>query len=260
VFERFTDRARKTILEAQAEAVEQQVNFIGTEHLLLGLLRIGDGAAHQLLTAEGAELEPVREKVLTELGEIVDPTRASLSTSDALAAIGIDLGSVKASVESAFGPGSLPDPGSTPAFTPRAKAALEGGYHRAQRLRQRYVGTEHVLLGLLVDRETFACNALAALGVDLDRLERRTLELTAPAEARVDEAWKAITELQMRAGQLPEDQRADAVAALAALGNAVGRALGDEQAAVTRAAEQAAGALEAALATARAALGGPATQ
>jgi ATP-dependent Clp protease ATP-binding subunit ClpC len=255
VFERFTDRARQGILEAQSEAIEQQVTFIGTEHLLLGLMRIGSGVAYEELAADGVETQVLREKVIARLGEVVAAEPPALSKADALAAIGIDLGAVKAIVEAAFGPGSLPDLGSTPAFTPRAKTALEGAWRRAQMLRHRFVGTEHVLLGLLGDRETYACLALGDVGVDLDRLSSRLLDQIAPAERRVDAAWTAVVALQLEGLALPPDRRDAAVPALAALSNALRDTLAAEQAEVVRLANETADALEAAVAAAQVALG-----
>ncbi len=254
MFERFTDRARRALLEAQAESVENRHGFIGTEHILIGLVREGDGLASQALAAHGVALAPLREKVAARIEEFVDPKRHELSEKDALAAIGIDLDSVRTRLEDTFGPGALLDPHTTPPFTPKAKDSLEHALKRALMLRHRYIGTEHELLGLLGLRDGVACSALLDLGVDLDALDADVVNQAAPEQARVAAAWKAAVELQLHIQSLPQHQRIAAQEAMTELGRVRDQSMVDEQSAVARAATDAADRLEAAIESTRRAL------
>lgn len=204
MFERFTDRARRVLVEAQAESAENLHGFLGTEHILIGLVRIGEGLAFDLLSSHGVELEPLRQKVAVGLEEWVDPKRHELSDKDALAAIGIDLDSVRASLEDAFGAGSLPDPHAAPPFTPKAKESLEQALKRALMLRHRYIGTEHELLGVLEVPDGLACRALRDLS-------RRHV-------AAVKEEQEVVTRAAIDAADRLEAATNDARAALAQLG------------------------------------------
>jgi len=255
VFERFTDRARRALVEGQAESVENLHGFLGTEHILIGLLRVGEGLAFEILTRHGVELQPLREKVAAALEEWVDPKRHELSHRDALAAIGIDLDSVRARIEDAFGPGALPDPHATPPFTPKAKESLQRALKRALMLRHRYIGTEHELLGILEMRDGVACRALQDLGVDLDALDAAVVAETAPEQSRVSDAWTAAVDLQRRLRSLEDEQRARVSAIATELSQRHVAALQEEQAIVTRAAVEAAERLEAAVADAHRAVG-----
>jgi ATP-dependent Clp protease ATP-binding subunit ClpA len=251
MFDRFTDRARRAILEAQDEAVEQRHGFIGAEHLLLGLLRVEDGAAGQVLAAAGVGLEPLREAVALRLVDRFDPGRPAVGASEALASIGIDLGTVKAQVEATFGPGALPDPGAAPKYAPQAKDALQQAVSRAQMLRHRFIGTEHMLVGILDGRASLACGALTDLGIDVGALGQRVIDQAAPAEARVDRAWHAVTALRGAVDRLGPDGRQRVAPVLARLADAHSRAIGAEQDEVARLADQTAEALEDAVAVAR---------
>lgn len=214
MFETFTDRARKAVVEARNEAAELGHTVIGTEHLLLGMLRAGNGVAGVVLAEFGVTAEAVRDKVAPagSRSEPVDPASA-------LAAIGIDLGAVTEAIEASFGKGALRGQPSL-RFTPEARDALRHSLEAALQLRHRFVGTEHLLLGVLRDREGLACETLAGLGVDLDGLADHVRRRVAPEQARLDESFKRFNDLaeQARAsgGGGPSEARAAAIEALRA--------------------------------------------
>jgi len=141
VFERFTDRARRSVVFAQEEARLLNHNYIGTEHILLGLLREDDGVAAKALTSLGVSLTAVRGDV----GEIV-------------------------------GRGSEVPGGHIP-FTPRAKKFLELSLREALQLGHNYIGTEHILLGLIREGEGVAAQVLQKLGADLNRVRQTVVQL-----------------------------------------------------------------------------------
>jgi ATP-dependent Clp protease ATP-binding subunit ClpC len=142
VFEKFTDRARRVVVRAQEEARALNHDFIGTEHILLGLVGEGQGVAAKAL-------ETVRQRV-----------------------------------EDAAPPGQYSRPSGHIPFTPRAKKVLELSLSEAKLLGHRYVGTEHMLLGLLREGEGVAAQVLAALGADLDGIRERVIQLLAEYQAR----------------------------------------------------------------------------
>jgi ATP-dependent Clp protease ATP-binding subunit ClpC len=141
VFERFTDRARRVIVLAQEEARMLNHDHIGTEHLLLGLVREEEGIAAQALTA-----------------------------------LGVSLGDVRASVVGAVGEGRHVPAGHIP-FTPRAKKVLELSLREALALGNDYLGTEHILLGLIREGDGVAAKVLEGLGVGLERARQQVVEL-----------------------------------------------------------------------------------
>ena len=143
MFERFTDRARRCVVLAQEEARLLDHNYIGTEHLLLGLTREGEGIAAQVLLRMDVSLERVRD-----------------------------------SVEKRIGRGSSSPSGHVP-FTPRAKKVLELSLREALHMGHNYIGTEHLLLGLLREGEGVAAQTLAELGVELPAVSEAVLELVA---------------------------------------------------------------------------------
>ena len=148
MFERFTDRARRVVVLSQEEARLLNHNYIGTEHILLGLIQERDGVAAK-----------------------------------ALQSLDIGLESVRAQVEEIIGQGGNPPSGHIP-FTPRAKKILELSLREALQLSHNYIGTEHILLGLLREGEGVAAQVLAKLGADLDRVrEQVVVLLAAPGEA-----------------------------------------------------------------------------
>jgi ATP-dependent Clp protease ATP-binding subunit ClpC len=141
LFERFTDRARRVLVLAQEEARLLNHNFIGTEHILLGLIHEGEGVAAKALESLGISLEAVREKV-----------------------------------EETIGPAGSATTGSPP-FTPRAKKVLELSLREALQLGHNYIGTEHMLLGLVREGEGVAATVLVSLGADLSRVRQQVIQL-----------------------------------------------------------------------------------
>jgi ATP-dependent Clp protease ATP-binding subunit ClpA len=170
MFERFTDRARHVVVVAETEARALGHNFIGTEHLLLGLLE-GQGVAAKVLRAEGVDAEAVRAAVEAIVGRAPAARASSIEDAEALASIGIDLDEVRAAVEETFGAGALDRSvrrrarrirglGGLP-FVPRAKKVLELSLREALTLKHNYIGTEHLLLAILREGEGVAAKILA---------------------------------------------------------------------------------------------------
>jgi ATP-dependent Clp protease ATP-binding subunit ClpC len=141
VFERFTDRARRVVVLAQEEARLLNHNYIGTEHILLGLIHEGEGVAAK-----------------------------------ALESLGISLEAVRAQVEEIIGHGGQAPSGHIP-FTPRAKKVLELSLREALQLGHNYIGTEHILLGLIREGEGVAAQVLVKLGADLSRVRQQVIQL-----------------------------------------------------------------------------------
>ena len=141
MFERFTDRARRVVVLAQEEARMLNHAHIGTEHLLLGLAHEGQGVAARALEALGISLEAVRREV-----------------------------------EEVIGRGERPPSGHIP-FTPRAKKVLELSLRESNQLGHEYIGTEHILLGLLREGEGVAAQVLVKMGTDLNRVRHQVIEL-----------------------------------------------------------------------------------
>jgi hypothetical protein len=146
MFERFSDQARRVLVLAQEEARMMDHRFIGTEHLLAGLIREGDGIAAKALEALGVSLEAVRDKVQETREEPVETSETA--------------------------------PNGSPPFTPRAKKVLELSLREASRLGHSDVGTEHLLLGLAREGQGEAVRVLARLGADLSRVRAQVFELT----------------------------------------------------------------------------------
>ncbi len=200
MFERFTDRARNVVVYARDEARTHGHGYVGTEHLLLALMREEDGVAARVLADAGVSPNDIRTAVLDIVGtsDLVGPSDA-----DALRAIGIDVDSIRDRIEETFGPGALemasrpprrrrvqlrrprrrgvpcsgpmlPVGGHIP-FTPRSKTVLELSLREALHLRHNYIGTEHILLGLLREGEGLAALVLTRHGLSLDDLRRRVL-------------------------------------------------------------------------------------
>ncbi|GAA1234585.1 ATP-dependent Clp protease ATP-binding subunit [Janibacter melonis] len=141
MFERFTDRARRVVVLAQEEARLLNHNYIGTEHILLGLIHEGEGVASKALESLGISLEQVREQV-----------------------------------QDIIGPGQQAPSGHIP-FTPRAKKVLELSLREALQLGHNYIGTEHILLGLIREGEGVAAQVLVKLGADLGRVRQTVIQL-----------------------------------------------------------------------------------
>ena len=141
MFERFTDRARRVVVLAQEEARMLNHNYIGTEHILLGLIHEGEGVAAKSLESLGISLEGVRSQV-----------------------------------EEIIGQGQQAPSGHIP-FTPRAKKVLELSLREALQLGHNYIGTEHILLGLIREGEGVAAQVLVKLGADLNRVRQQVIQL-----------------------------------------------------------------------------------
>ncbi|MGQ0616260.1 MAG: Clp protease N-terminal domain-containing protein, partial [Acidimicrobiia bacterium] len=141
MFERFTDRARRVVVLAQEEARLLNHNYIGTEHILLGLIHEGEGVAAKALESLGISLEAVRSQV-----------------------------------EEIIGQGGSSPSGHIP-FTPRAKKVLELSLREALQLGHNYIGTEHILLGLIREGEGVAAQVLVKLGADLSRVRQQVIQL-----------------------------------------------------------------------------------
>ncbi len=197
MFERFTDSARRVVAAAQDEARALGHGYIGTEHVLLGLLRQNDSVGGRVLHGAGVDHDHVRAGVQS----IVGRGTAVPDDDAALRAIGIDLEAVRATVEEAFGPGALelvttprrrprrrrrralrrrcgygaPVRGGHIPFTPRSKKVLELALRESLSLRHRYIGTEHILLGLLREGGGLAAAILVQQGLSLADLRHRVL-------------------------------------------------------------------------------------
>src|SRR5690554_5589157 len=141
MFERFTDRARRVIVLAQEEARMLNHNYIGTEHILLGLIHEGEGVAAKALESLDISLEGVRQQVTDIIGQ-----------------------------------GQQQPTGHIP-FTPRAKKVLELSLRETLQLGHNYIGTEHILLGLIREGEGVAAQVLVKLGADLNRVRQQVIQL-----------------------------------------------------------------------------------
>ncbi len=141
MFERFTDRARRVVVLAQEEARMLNHNYIGTEHILLGLIHEGEGIAAKTMESLNISLDAVRQQVQDIIGE-----------------------------------GQQAPVGHIP-FTPRAKKVLELSLREALQLGHNYIGTEHILLGLIREGEGVAAQVLTKLGADLNRVRQQVIQL-----------------------------------------------------------------------------------
>jgi len=185
MFERFTRAARDVVRTACDEAESLGHRRVGTQHLLLGLLREEDGVAYAVLRDAGMS----RERVHADIERLVGSRSGILSDEDAAAlkTIGIDLDTVLSRIEESFGPvapvpaapeprrglfGRVRDAGR---FGPRARKALELSLREAIRLRHNYIGTEHILLGILREGDGLAAKILTDAGLTLDGLRRQVL-------------------------------------------------------------------------------------
>src|SRR5690348_13582225 len=141
MFERFTDRARRVVVLAQEEARMLNHDYIGTEHILLGLIGEGEGVAAKALESLGISLEAVRQQVEKIIGRGQQAPSAHIP------------------------------------FTPRAKKVMELASREAQHLGHNYTGTGHILLGLIREGEGVAAQVLVKLGADLDRVRQQVIQL-----------------------------------------------------------------------------------
>ena len=173
MFERFTDRARRVVVLAQEEARMLNHNYIGTEHILLGLIHEGEGVAAKALESLGISLEAVRQQV-----------------------------------EEIIGQGQQAPSGHIP-FTPRAKKVLELSLREALRLGHNYIGTEHILLGLIREGDGVAAQVLVKLGADLNRVRQQVIQLLhgfkgkEPASAAAGAVESRLSAVEERVGIAP---------------------------------------------------------
>jgi ATP-dependent Clp protease ATP-binding subunit ClpA len=168
MFERFTDRARRVVVLAQEEARLLNHNYVGTEHLLLGLAHEGQGVAAKALESLGIRLEAVR-----------------------------------AQVEEIIGQGQWAPSGHIP-FTPRAKKVLELSLRESKQVGHDYIGTEHILLGLIREGEGVAAQVLVKLGGDLSRVRQQVIQVLSASAAGGKEAGARTRWVRMT---VPDDLR-----------------------------------------------------
>ena len=186
MFERFTDRARRVVVLAQEEARMLNHNYIGTEHILLGLIHEGDGVAARTLESLEISLDAVRQQV-----------------------------------EEIIGQGQQAPSGHIP-FTPRAKKVLELSLREALQLGHNYIGTEHILLGLIREGDGVAAQVLVKLGAELNRVRLQVIELisgqqpqpgrrppregapVAEVQARLDVVEGRLAAVEQRVGTGPD--------------------------------------------------------
>src|SRR3712207_1752715 len=171
MFERFTDRARRVVVLAQEEARLLNHNYIGTEHILLGLIHEGEGVAAKALEQLGISLEAVR----TQVEEIIGQGGSSPS-------------------------GHIP-------FTPRAKKVLELSLREALQLSHNYIGTEHILLGLIREGEGVAAQVLVKLGADLSRVRQQVIQLLSRYAGGKATAERAGARTRLGRMAVPEELR-----------------------------------------------------
>jgi hypothetical protein len=184
MFERFTDRARRVVVLAQEEARMRNHNYIGTEHILLGLIREGNGTAVKALESLGISLDVVRQDV-----------------------------------DQIIGRGQYAPSGHIP-FTPRAKKVLELSLRESVQLGHGYIGTEHILLGLIREGDGVAAQVLVKLGAGLNRVRQQVIQLVqgrasregAPGpdvQARLDVVEGRLAALEQRVGTGPDTSDLD---------------------------------------------------
>ncbi len=174
MFERFTDRARRVVVLAQEEARLLNHNYIGTEHILLGLIHEGEGVAAKALESLSISLEAVRSQV-----------------------------------EDIIGQGGSSPSGHIP-FTPRAKKVLELSLREALQLGHNYIGTEHILLGLIREGEGVAAQVLVKLGADLSRVRQQVIQLLSGYSGPSGSAGGAPESGSSKPGATPGSGSADA--------------------------------------------------
>jgi ATP-dependent Clp protease ATP-binding subunit ClpA len=171
MFERFTDRARRVVVLAQEEARLLNHNYIGTEHILLGLIHEGQGVAACSLESLGISLEAVRGQV-----------------------------------EEIIGQGQSAPTGHIP-FTPRAKKVLELSLREAKQLGHNNIGTEHILLGLVREGEGVAAQVLVELGADLSRVRQQVIQVLSGYARGTVTAEQAGARTRLVRMTVPEDLR-----------------------------------------------------
>ena len=152
MWQRFTERARRVILLGQEEATKMESGHVGTEHLLLGLVRESEGVAAQVLQKMGVSLQRVRQEIEAEVQPMGEAT------------------------------------GAEPKLTPKAKRVLELAADEARRMRHNYIGTEHLLLALLREKDGVAAGVLRKLGLNLEKVRMQVLEYLGTGELSKEKA------------------------------------------------------------------------
>lgn len=173
MFEFFTDHGKQAVTASQDEAIALGHDFIGTEHLLLGLLAAESGTAAAVLRGRNVSLARARQETVRVLEAAGIVAAGGQPARDALSSIGIDVAEIQRRADASFGPGAFRFP--RPAYTPEARKALENTLDEARTLNRDRFGTEHILLGLLAVPEGHALQVLAALQVDPTALRETVL-------------------------------------------------------------------------------------
>ncbi|MEU5838052.1 Clp protease N-terminal domain-containing protein [Streptomyces diacarni] len=173
MFEYFTDRAKQALVLSQDEALTLGHDFIGTEHLLLGLIGTDQSTAGDVLREQGVELARAREETVRVLEAAGVAATGGQPAKDALSSLGIDVEEVKRQADNSFGAGTFQYP--RPAYTSDAKKALEQTLTEARALGRERFGTEHVLLGMLTAGQGRGLEVLAACDVDPGGLREAVL-------------------------------------------------------------------------------------
>jgi ATP-dependent Clp protease ATP-binding subunit ClpA len=184
MFERFTDRARQVVKQARVEAKRLGHDRVGTEHILIAMLADEACLAGRVLGEAGADRDDLRSRIESHVGR--GPRVLGEADAAALREIGIDLDEVRAKIEQSFGAGALRPVEEPPRrgvlrrgrrdggpFSARAKKVLELSLRESLRLRHNYIGTEHILLGLVREGQGLAALVLTEAGVELADLRRR---------------------------------------------------------------------------------------
>ncbi|MEU4097429.1 Clp protease N-terminal domain-containing protein [Streptomyces sp. NPDC026673] len=178
MFEFFTDHGKQAVAASQDEAVALGHDFIGTEHLLLGLLSAEAGTAAGVLHGQNVDLERARQETVRVLEAAGIVASGGRPARDALASLGIDVAEIQRQADTSFGAGAFQFP--RPAYTQEARTALTNTLGEARALGRDTFGTEHILLGLLTVPEGHAMEVLAAFQVDPATLRETVLTRIAP--------------------------------------------------------------------------------
>ena len=176
-FKNFTERARKAMLLSVREASRLEHNYVGTEHMLLGLVSEGEGVAAHVLSSFGVELDKTRNEIVSMLNHGREKSNPVLSK-----------------IKTAMHQGEIVFAGRQAALTGRAKKVMGLAVDEASLLGHHYIGTEHLLLGILREGEGLAVGVLKNLGVDLEKMRSETLQMLKHADV-------------LRAETLPEDTK-----------------------------------------------------
>jgi ATP-dependent Clp protease ATP-binding subunit ClpA len=174
VFELFTRLAKRAIVVSQDEAMALGHDFIGTEHLLLGMAGVPESTAGSVLREHGVAPMPARTETVRLLVGMGISGTARQDAADALATIGIDLDEIRRRADESFGPGQFLYP--RPPYTRRAKTVLEQSVRESRDRGDENVGTEHMLLAMIAEGSGVGMRVLAGLGVDPADLRAAVLE------------------------------------------------------------------------------------